>query len=379
MANPYYIPTRSAIDRLLPIAQLGLSAYNIHESIAGDKARRALAETQEERLAQESKARFGGSELVEPGSRYDTGEGGVMNLPSGRGGVVGFRPGLEQRKAGREARRLALLEEAGVRKRADPLAVHDKWMGEAPDRDRLVKFGQRMPVFSKHVEGLAKGIDEGKIKTRWDAYRYVRERGPEIKGDLDKLIKEQKVAGKDTMELEQLQGLAGSDTFAEQLFQFPAERMATAKIDSSRFKTVSPGGKLIDTRTGEVIAEGGEKQPTPEQPGVKARREMATAKDLAGVEKDIIEGTADKPETLQAHIDFFNQYSKKNYVYVIAPEVITGWFRGGPDKPTRVEKVPLPKGVKAQDIYHTAQKHGLTVEEVLDQLGLKEAVDKNAT
>lgn len=225
MANPYYIPTKTALERILPYAQIGLQMYGLQKGLKADEARIGLEKSRVALAERESRAKYGGLEFVEPGGLRDTGEAGVLNLPGGRAGTLAFVPGLEQRAETRERRKLGLLEAAGRREEQDPLAVHNQYMVGTPDKEKLGKIGTTIPAISAHITDLTDAIDTGRVRNRWDVYRFIKDRNPEIAQSLDAEIARMKKSGQDTGELEEVLKLVKSKTFAEQVLHFPREDM----------------------------------------------------------------------------------------------------------------------------------------------------------
>jgi hypothetical protein len=105
------------------------------------------------------------------------------------------------------------------------------------------------------------------------------------------------------------------------------------------------------------------------------KQDLKLAKALTVAERNIT--NADEPGKVQADINFFNKYSDLPYVYVHRKEKKS---RFGVDRfavdVDKIEKIRLPKGIRAADVYYTAAEEGLSIEEVLRKLGILE--DTNA-
>ena len=118
---------------------------------------------------------------------------------------------------------------------------------------------------------------------------------------------------------------------------------------------------------------GERKLPKPPKAITPTEKRM-TAKDVAGAEEKILRNP--DLEAIKGPIDLFNQYAKKPYWYIWKDEIKKAgwldidWLAG--DEPAGVGKIKLPKvkgkQVYAKDVWDTAQKHGITYEEVLKRI-----------
>ena len=93
-----------------------------------------------------------------------------------------------------------------------------------------------------------------------------------------------------------------------------------------------------------------------------------TSKDVAEAEEKILSNPDN--QATQGKVDLFNQYSTKPYMYEL--ETTEGKIYG---TNTKTKKIALPKingkQVTAADVYNTAQQNGVTIQEVLNRIGVK--------
>lgn len=117
-----------------------------------------------------------------------------------------------------------------------------------------------------------------------------------------------------------------------------------------------------------------ERKPPKPPKAITPTEKRMTAKDVSGAEEKILRNP--DLEAIKGPIDLFNQYAKKPYWYIWKDEIKkTGWlgidWLAG-DEPAGVGKIKLPKvkgkQVYAKDVWDTAQKHGITYEEVLKRI-----------
>jgi len=162
------------------------------------------------------------------------------------------------------------------------------------------------------------------------------------------------------------------------LAEIDRREKAELEAKATAFGSTKPGMDYKATKQKEVATHKGEiekevathKAGLPLKPGgkgVEERRDVATAKDLAKAE-EVIQGNPDKPE-ISGHIDMFNRFSKKPYMYMQVTE------EGRIYDSIKLKKVKLPKingkQATAKDVSDTAEKRGITIEEVLGQIGVK--------
>ena len=141
-------------------------------------------------------------------------------------------------------------------------------------------------------------------------------------------------------------------------------RVNAANIAAENKTAVIPAGStLVNTSSGKTVATGTDK--LPKDMTTEARM---TSKDVAEAEEKILSNPDN--QATQGKVDLFNQYSTKPYMYEL--ETTEGKIYG---TNTKTKKIALPKingkQVTAADVYNTAQQNGVTIQEVLNRIGVK--------
>lgn len=85
-------------------------------------------------------------------------------------------------------------------------------------------------------------------------------------------------------------------------------------------------------------------------------RFRSQVKDVADIEDRILSDKGNPTD-----IDNFNRYSDSNYIYIPKKEGFLGFGKS-------YEKIDLPPGTKASDVYYTARKYGVSMQAVINSI-----------
>ena len=366
MGQLYYPPRNTMLD----VAKLGVQLYGLKKGLSLQKGQQDIARQRLALQQRESDVLYGKDTMVAPGSKYDKG-GMLMNLPGGRVGTPGHIPGLKEREMslGTASQRLAEHKQAFEEKKFEAEQAAIGASKKPVTAGQFAAMEASLPVvdkslgfsFSKSATGYLNNMKnltkQGMV--RRDLYEYSRTNWDTIKQPfVESAQKEMETAAKNN-DTEKIQTLTNSiDALNDKKF------LDQFYPNSARARQAEEATAALET----LKATKAPKTATPEQPGVALRREVSTAKDVAKAEEMI----ADNPENpaIAGHIETFNRFSKKPYMYVQME--VPGKLYG-----TNIElkKIKLPKvagrQVTAADVSYTAEQEGITPEEVLQQLGVE--------
>jgi len=276
MANRFFIPRRSLADRALPIANTLLRFKELSQR--GELAR---GKADVAREANQLAKRRADIELGTPKS---------PGVPA--------TPGTIQQGLDIEKRQIALKEnEAQAKWEAD--------MVGPPKLARLGVIAKAIPEFQPAVNEVKEGVNNGTIKSRWDAYRHLKS-GSAIrtKQASDKLLKrivkltdERKTS--EASELSKLYDGMQRPTFLEEFFQFPKSMMGDpAELDISTQRGAAIKSWL--TPEGEVVNIPNNQTPPPGSTPLKSGLDVEVGPDgSVSLRTGVTRGGAAGPSGLQ--------------------------------------------------------------------------------
>lgn len=380
--NPYYIPRKRS--PLFDIANLGLNLYGIRQrgqlSRQEMTQRAGIAETQQTLEAQKiaETARVNRLRYGEPG--------GIMGVGT---------PGLEQQGIDIDTR-LADLKE----RQLDIREGEQPWHKQAFGLGDVSKFKQgfslvtgvkiknietTFPTLFKEINDVAE-LKQSKaaaalfIKKNW---RYFQEKGIE---DGYKALEGDKLGPVAKEKLTAFLGILEKDERGEII-----EQVMGRTIQSMQMEMDESEPKLYETEEGWQPAEKAVGLMKPTQPTETPAQKSQRAKDLAFYKTTLVKPITEKTErgfeekvtAAEANIldeeinleqkkpwvNYFNRYSNINYCYIITKGKEVKW---GKDIAPNIKRIDLPKKdgkqITAAEVYFTAQKHGISYEEVLRRL-----------
>jgi hypothetical protein len=213
----------------------------------------------------------------------------------------------------------------------DPKRMLKRWRGQEQQQIELIK--------QRESRGLPITHNEKELKYIRDEIKYLR-------GEPDRELERKKTRA-------QIKKLGREPKTPKTLQQIEDEAAARARGTASVTKP-----------------------PKPVDPDVKAKRQRDKMADLRALEITITSGKDSKgneltAEDLQIEVRDWNRLSDENYVYVYAPgekRSRLGLDFLATDISSEMEKVPLPEGMTAKKVQHTADKYNMDIREVLKRL-----------
>lgn len=359
MSNRFYIQPEVSpgIKTGLGVADLALRFTDLKERSEAERKRLELAKQQESRQKKESEADYG------PG-------------------------GFKSRELGVRERLATVAESDDARKARGRVTKWEQFMEEAPDAVSIALIGEKIPEFAPIVRRVLGGIKEGNIKSRWDAYRNLKESSAvETRNASDKLLRrigKLHEEGKydEANQLGNLYNAMQSPTFVEDFFDFPKEY----REGGSAFKDFSAGSPyagismirgydeegnpmVVSTSkgtSGQVPGMKSFEKPQTEKPADKLRMDLS----ISELQAQIEENKTDEA-LITRQIPIFNSNSKDVVAYHYKKEK-----KWGSDA-NEARFLPLPTeaiqaGWTPLVIQTVAKQKGITIQDLLTQIGLIE-------